>query len=275
MTIQLSLSVNNLADFSIYEMASQPLRNNNKLPFVEILWDNWFHLQPDKLQYFLASFSDQIAFHVMWSRFLERDEDDFPTFLKILKYHVDEIKPIYISDHICRFTLGKIHSHHGFDFDYHDLETAIRRVDYYQNYLGRQLLLENFASMTPAGCRQIDFFDKLVQSTGCGVFFDISNARVAHNNDYANLAEWRDLLTNLKGLHCHVGGYRYDSKFDCYWDNHADNLSQDTLTDIKQFSSHLDIQTICYEREHKKNPEMMAQDLTLIQNIINEEYINE
>jgi uncharacterized protein (UPF0276 family) len=268
MSINLSLSVNNLADFSIYETASQPIRTKNKLPFVEILWDNWCHLQADKLPEILASFSEKIAFHVMWSRFLERDEDDFKAFLKILKYHVDEIKPLYISDHICRFTLGKIHSHHGFDFDYQDLETAVKRVDYYQDYLGRQLLLENFASMTPAGCRQIEFFAKLVKSTGCGVFFDISNARVAHNNGYGNLEDWASFLNNLKELHCHVGGYRYDAEFNCYWDNHADNLSEDTLNDLKNFSSHLDIKTICYEREHKKNPEMMAQDLSLIQQTI-------
>lgn len=265
MNIQLSLSVNNLADFSLYETASQPIRKNDKLPFVEILWDNWCHLQADKLQEFLASFSDKIAFHVMWSRFLERDEDELKTFLKTLKYHVDEIKPLYISDHICRFTIGKFHSHHGFDFDYQDIETAIRRIDYYQNYLGRQLLLENFASMTPAGCKQVEFFDKLIKYTGCSVFFDISNARVAHNNGYGNLAEWTDLLSNLKSLHCHVGGYRYDAEFDCYKDNHADDLSLDTLNDIKQFSSRLDIHTLCYEREHNKIPEMMAKDLTGIQ----------
>lgn len=272
MTIQLSLSVNNLADFYLYETASKPIRKNDKLPFVEILWDNWCHLQPDKLQEYLSNFSDRIAFHVMWSRFLERDEDELQSFLQRLKFHVQEIKPLYISDHICRFTLGKIHSHHGFDFDYLDLETAIQRVDYYQNYLGRQLLLENFASMTPTGCRQIEFFDKLVKFTGCGVFFDISNARVAHNNGYGNLAEWTDLLSNLKGLHCHVGGYRYDAEFDVYRDNHADDLSEDTFTDIKKCMSHLDIATICYEREHNKVSAMMQQDLMLIEKTIINHY---
>ncbi len=268
MSSQLSLSVNNLTDFSIYEEASQPIRNNGKLPFVEILWDNYCHLPPDKLVEHLSVFSDRIAFHIMWSRFLDRDLEQFEEFLRHLKSHVDVIKPLYISDHICTFQQGNAYVKSGLEFNYENQEEVWRRIDRYQNYIGRQILLENFASMTSDGHKQIDFFDTMMKRTGCNVLFDISNARVAANNGFSPLTEWVDLLKVIKQLHCHVGGYEYNQEFQCYRDSHGHDISQQTLVDIEAIVNNLDVQTICYEREHHRISRAMAQDLSLIANML-------
>lgn len=267
MTIQLSLSVNNLTEFSIYEEASQPIRNNGKLPFVEILWDNYCHLPPDKIVEYLSTFSDSIAFHIMWSRFIDRDLEEFEDFLQHLKFHVDVIKPLYISDHICTFHQGNVYVKSGLEFNYDNSEEVWHRIDRYQNYLGRQIILENFASMTSEGYKQIEFFEAMVNKTGCGIFFDISNARVAEYNEFTPITDWIDLLKEIPKLHCHVGGYEYKSDFGYYRDSHGDDISAQTLLDIKNVLTCLDIQSICYEREHHKISQKMALDLAQISNI--------
>ncbi|WP_141295215.1 multinuclear nonheme iron-dependent oxidase [Planktothrix agardhii] len=267
MTIELSLSVNNLTDFSIYEEASQPIRNNGKLPFVEILWDNYCHLAPDKIVEYLSTFSDCIAFHIMWSRFLDRDSEQFEEFLHHLKSHIDVIQPLYISDHICTFHQGNVYVKSGLEFNYENPEYVWRRIERYQNYIGRQILLENFASMTSEGYKQIEFFETMVTQTGCGIFFDISNARVAEYNGFTPLIDWIDLLKGMPELHCHVGGYEYNDNDNYYRDSHGDDISSQTLLDIENVVSSLDVKSICYEREHHKISHKMAQDLAKIASI--------
>jgi len=268
MTTTISLSVNNLTDFAIYQDASQCLTNNHgKLPFIEILWDNYCHLEPEKLAEYLSSFSDCIALHIMWSRFLDRDEQEFEEFLQLLKFHVKVLQPLYVSDHICTFHQGQTYVRSGLEHNYDNSEHIYRRIERYQNYIGQQLLLENFASMTIQGQRQIDFFQEMVNQTGCGIFFDISNARVAESNGFTPLGDWIQLLRGIRGLHCHVGGYEYSQKFQCYRDSHGHEISQKTLADISHVIANLDVKTICYEREHNRVSEAMARDLTLMSNL--------
>lgn len=267
MNFSLGLSVNNLTDFLVYEQASSVIRIDGKLPFVEILWDNYCHLEPDKLVEYLSRFSDRIAFHVMWSRFLDRDKDEFQEFLHHLKFHVDEVQPFYVSDHICTFHIGSAYAKAGLEYSYSDVDEVCRKIDYYQNYLGRRVLFENFASMAAEGYKQVEFFDTLITRTGCDVLFDISNARVAENNGFGALTDWIDLLHRVKGLQCHVGGYEYMADFHCYRDSHGDPISQQTLCDIEMVCDRLDVQSLCYEREHNRTSEAMANDLTLLKSL--------
>lgn len=264
MAIELSLSVNNLTEFSIYEEASQAIRHQCKLPFVEILWDNYCHLEPDKLVKYLSIFSERIAFHIMWSRFLDRTDDEFTEFLQRLKFHVDEVQPLYVSDHICTFHQGNVYVKSALEFNYENQEEVWRRVERYQNYIGRQVLLENFASMTSEGYKQVEFFQTMLTQTGCGVLFDISNARVAEYNRFTPLTDWIDLLKGIPELRCHVGGYEYNSEFNYYRDSHGDDISVQTLLDIKNVVASLDVKSICYEREHHKISQIMAQDIAKI-----------
>lgn len=272
MATQLSLSVNNITDFSIYEAGSQSIRNHGKLPFVEILWDNYCHLKPAKIAEYLSTFSDRIAFHIMWSRFIDRDSEELEEFLYLLKSHVDVIQPLYISDHICTFSQGHTYVQSGLEFNYENPEYIWRRIERYQNYIGRKILFENFASMSPTGYKQIEFFREMVSQTGCGIFFDISNARVADYNGFGSFPEWLELLKGMRGLHCHVGGYEYSRKFACHRDSHGDDISQQTLRDISTVLECLDVKSICYEREHNRTSEAMDKDLILIANITGENH---
>ncbi len=266
--MMLTLSVNNVTHLPIYESGFNLSNLDKKLPFVEILWDNYCHLSPEKIKKYLSPFSENIAIHIMWSRFLERDESELKPFLQHLKFHVDEIQPIYVSDHLCQFQQGGIHLKNAMEIDYINIDDVCRRIDFYQEYLEMQVLFENYASITPTGYKQIDFFDEILTRTGCGILFDISNARVAADNGFITLKDWLELLNRVAELHCHVGSYWYNPEFECYQDSHADDLSTDTLKDVKTVLSHLQVESICYEREYRHSGEAIAHELNLLKNII-------
>jgi len=262
----ITLSVNNLGDFYIYKTAAEALLEGaDKLPFVEILYDNWVYLDSEKILEALSGISDRVAFHIMWSRFLELDEADLQLFLRRLKVLVDEVNPLYVSDHLCRFSLGhNFNSNFALEYDYLNLDHTIERVKRYQDYIERQLLLENFASHIASQRRQLDFFESLVTHTECGILFDISNARVAEDNGCVGLEEWIAFLANQKNLRTHVGSYHYNEEWQCYCDSHGDDLSPQTLKDIQRVVSSLDVASICYEREHNKVAEKMVEELKMI-----------
>ena len=259
----LSLSVNNLNDVQLYADAVEQSQLEQPLPFVEILWDNYCHLEPEKILEYLSQFSDRVALHIMWSRFLERDQEEFEAFLNHLQHHVNIIQPVYISDHLCQFSLNNVALYKGIELDYlnMDLELVRDRVQQYQESIGRQLLLENFASEDSKGKEQVEFIAELIAETNCGLLFDISNAIVAEKNNILSMSEWFPLFAYLDSLHCHVGSYSYHEKESCYYDTHDSNLSRETLDDIKTISTSFHINTLCYEREHHRTSADMANDM--------------
>jgi uncharacterized protein (UPF0276 family) len=264
MVTDISLSINNLREFDLYEQAVHTSQINYKLPFVEILWDNYCHLAPEKLAAYLSKFSDRIALHIMWSKFLDCDQQEFEEFLNLLDYHVQLIQPLYVSDHLCTFSLQGVHLFQPLEITYSNIDFVCQRVEHYQQRIGTQLLLENYPSQKNSGQRQIDFFYTLMQQTSCGVLFDISNARVGENNQITALSAWLDLLASVDDLHCHVGSYSYDTKDNLYYDSHDQNLAEPTITDIHNVVSRLSVKTLCYEREYNRTSAEMATDLNLI-----------
>ena len=261
----LSLSINNLANFDLYFQGVQQSNLKLKLPFVEILWDNYCHLEPQLILEYLSPFSDRIAFHIMWSKFLELEQEELLQFLQRLKYHIQVINPLYISDHLCQFKINNTHLFTSVELLYNNLDLVTERVKQYQDIIESQLLLENTASTSYQGKKQIEFFQKLRERTNCGIFFDISNARVAEKNGITKFCNWLDILTGDDQIYCHVGGYSYNLDDDLIYDSHDSNLTKETLADLTTVIQCLNIKTICYEREYQRTSEIIANELNLIE----------
>lgn len=265
MNPKFSLSVNNLSEFDLYEEAIQKSTLTIPLPFVEILWDNYCHIDPELLLQYLSRFSDCVAFHVMWSKFLNLEEAEFECFLRRLLLHVNIMQPLYVSDHLCRFQLDGTHLFQAMEIPYTDLDAVCTRVDRYQEHLGTQVLFENHASTSSKGCRQVEFFEALIARTGCGIFFDISNARVAENNGVTAFADWLDLLRGSHELHCHVGSYSHNPRDGLDYDTHDSDVTDQTVEDVATVASLLNVSSLCYEREFRRTSQAMSRDLNLIQ----------
>lgn len=127
---EVTISINNLREFSTYREA---LRTAGLQPgFVEILWDNYCHIDPHALATMLAEVSPRVALHIMWSRFLELDEEALCDYLGRLRRHVEVLRPVYVSDHLCRFRIGAFFLAAPLELDYTDLGHVRERVLRYQ-----------------------------------------------------------------------------------------------------------------------------------------------
>jgi uncharacterized protein (UPF0276 family) len=265
MKTKLAISINNLTDFNQYRTLFSKANLDKPLTLVEILWDNYCHLPPEKISEYISEFGKNISFHIMWSKFLEMDDDDFDTYLIHLKHHIEVVKPYYVSDHICQFSYDGIHLLSPQELDYRNsLDIVCSKVRKYQDSIGMSILLENYASTSNIGKYQVDFFNEVINRTGCGMLFDISNAMVAELNGIENIKSWYPLLSSMNN--CHVGGYAFNPRTQIYYDSHDSDVTTETLIALDTILNRKTIDSICYERDYNKITENMINDIRRINN---------
>lgn len=194
---------------------------------VELLIDNFLHCDPASI---LAGLGNRpVAFHIMNSRFLERDPTELARVAKIINNFAYELKPLYISDHLLNFTLFGLPTPITHELDYHKSSShIIERIDAWQTLLNTTVHFENVASSTALGLYQPEFYHLLTTRTACGILFDISNALVAKKNIGVDIAAWYGIIKNTH--HFHVGGYSQSQDSDTYWiDSHDCMLDSETF----------------------------------------------
>ncbi|HEY1550789.1 MAG TPA: DUF692 family protein [Kofleriaceae bacterium] len=257
----ITLSAGSLADFG---QSAEALRAADLRPdAIEILWDNFCALDPVRLADDLAALAGRVMLHVMWSRYLELDEPAFAGYLARLRRHVDVLRPLAVSDHLCRFQLGGAFVGAAQERDYDDLDVTCERVARYHDAIGQQLLIENTASSEHPAAMQIEFVGELQARTGCGILFDISNAVVGELNGRGGVAEWLPLIAG-KPVRCHVGSYSHDAEGECYVDSHDADVSAATEAAIRLVASSAKIASITYERDANRSAAAIAADLRRI-----------
>jgi uncharacterized protein (UPF0276 family) len=107
-------------------------------------------------------------------------------YLKRLKALVDEIEPLFVSDHLSWSRLGGFNSHDLLPLPY--TEEALARVcnsiHRAQEVLGRTLLLENPSSYIcwPGGMPEWEFLSAMCARTGCQLLLDVNNIFVSASN---------------------------------------------------------------------------------------------
>ncbi len=193
---------------------------------VEVLIDNFLTVPATSI---LEKFGDTpVAFHIMYSRFLEADRDHLQSMAARLRTLIRDVKPIYVSDHVGCFSYeGRAMPILG-EYDYRRLEHALCAIEQWQELLGTRLILENFPSYTSEGAAQPDFYQRIADRTGAGLLFDISNAVVAANNAGVPLEAWSGLLDQCDSFH--LGGYSEAKDGDgMLLDTHDGPLSDDTM----------------------------------------------
>lgn len=122
------------------------------------------------------------------------------------------------------------------------------------------MLLENFASVDARGERQIEALAWLREQSGCGLLFDISNARAADLNGACKMERWLGHLRD-QPLRCHMGSYRVSEDTGDYLDSHDSDISEESSNDLHQLASNSDIISVCLEREYRKTAKNLADDL--------------
>lgn len=246
MTTALSLSVNNLTAWPTYLSALDAAAPG--AAFFEVLWDNYAHLPPEALGRLREQRPWALSLHVMYSGFLSRPADRARAFFERIGRVVRAARPARVSDHLLSFAQNDgLNLLTPLEHPYSDLATACDRVDAYQQAIGMQLLVENFASQEGEGLRQLDFLDALRARTGCGILFDVSNAVVAELNGAAPADAWLPLLRGA--VHAHVGGFSFAPKTGRYLDTHDADLAERTIALLRSVRDQASLSSVCLERE--------------------------
>lgn len=141
-----------------------------------------------------------------------------PLYLKKLKKLVDHIQPDIVSDHLCWS------DHAGkrlFDllplpFTEESLKLVVGNVDQLQNFLGRQILLENvssYVSFKHSEMPEWDFVNQVAQRSGCGILLDVNNIYVNSFNHGFDPTEYLDGINPEFVFQYHISGHTNQGKF--------------------------------------------------------------
>jgi len=171
--------------------------------YIELMLDNFVHLDPEMILERLAGRA--VAIHIMSSMFLHKDAAEMESLARTFCRITDRIDPLYISDHLGLHELEGSRVPEMIDVDYTD-RTLLDRCAAWQDALGRQLYLENYASQDATEGSQVAFFEELERRTGVRVLLDVSNAVIAELNGGCKASSW--VTADVRIDACHISGFR-------------------------------------------------------------------
>jgi len=163
------------------------LEHKPEVDWFEVHSEN-FMVAGGKPKYYLHAIRENypIVLHGVSMSIGSTDPLDFE-YLKKLKTLIAEVQPEWISDHICWTSVGEVNSHDLLPLPYNDdaIQHIVERITQVQEFLGRQILLENVSSYLTyknSEMEEWDFISEIVQRADCKILLDINNIYVSSRN---------------------------------------------------------------------------------------------
>lgn len=108
-------------------------------------------------------------------------------YLRALKQLASDVQPAWVSDHLCWTGANGLNSHDLLPLPYSDEAVAhvVDRVQQVQDFLGRELVLENLSSyvrFTSSSMTEWEFLREIALRSGCRLLLDINNVVVSARN---------------------------------------------------------------------------------------------
>lgn len=239
----------------------QTLIAEGEVNFCEVMLDNVVHLCPKKVRAALASVP--VSFHLVSSRFLEKERAELTFMAEHIKPWIDEFEPLYFSDHLLFFTADGKYLSTPLEPDYAiHFDLICQKVRQWQLMLGVPLLLENNASTTIEGRAQATWVERVLRETNTHLLFDISNAHLAELNQIASIDAWLPLLQRTQ--HFHVAGYRFDEQAGLWQDTHDTAIATEVYAWMQRFISMQSDTTIVLEFDSLVDETILRAELTRV-----------
>ena len=101
-------------------------------------------------------------------------------YLERLKRLIHEIDPFVVSDHLCWSGVQGEVLHDLLPLPYNDesIEHVVRRITQVQDYLKKQILIENvstYADFKESTMPEWEFISQIARRAGCGILLDVNN----------------------------------------------------------------------------------------------------
>ncbi len=133
-------------------------------------------------------------------------------YLKSLRTLAAEVQPAWISDHLCFTTIGGVNSHDLLPMPYTQeaLKHVVERIKIVQDFLGRQMLLENASSYLTYQSDEMsewEFINQICQQADCLMLFDVNNIYVSARNHGFDPMEYVQAVDPNRVQQIHLAGH--------------------------------------------------------------------
>jgi len=162
-------------------------------------------------------------------------------YLKQLKQLIDRVQPMWLSDHLCWTQVDHTNTHDLLPLPYNEetISHIVSRVSEVQEFLGRQILLENLSSYITYNNSEMtewEFLNEIANRSDCLILLDINNIFVSAHNHNFNAIEYINGVDIDRVMQFHLAGHSYHGDIiidthdhdvcDPVWDLYADALKR-------------------------------------------------
>lgn len=137
-------------------------------------------------------------------------------YLKKLKTLINRVEPAWFSDHLCWTGVNGLNLHDLMPLPYTEeaVQHVADRVSQVQDYIGRQMLLENVSSYISYNDSQMsewEFLRLVAERADCLILLDINNIYVsAHNHNFDPLS-YLTALPSERVCQFHLAGHTHEN----------------------------------------------------------------
>ncbi|MBQ1500333.1 MAG: DUF692 domain-containing protein [Sphingomonas sp.] len=133
-------------------------------------------------------------------------------YLARLRALVDEVEPLFVSDHLSWSRIEGFNSHDLLPLPYTEeaLRVVAENIARAQDALGREMLIENpstYIDFAGADMTEWAFLDALCASTGCGLLLDVNNVFVSACNHGFDPLAYLDGIPHAHVRQIHLAGH--------------------------------------------------------------------
>lgn len=188
------------------------LQGQPNVDWFEVISEN-FMVGGGKPLYYLHAIREQypIVMHGVSMSLGSTDPLDMD-YLKRLKNLVDDVKPAWISDHLCWSQLGGINSHDLLPMPYTEeaLKHIVANIRQAQDFLGQQMLIENvssYISYSESAMTEWEFYSAVVEEADCLMLLDINNIYVSARNHHFDAERYLKGIDPKRVRQMHLAGH--------------------------------------------------------------------
>lgn len=189
------------------------LKHHPEIPWLEVLADNYLNTQGIPLEkLFTITAHYPVVMHCVGMSLGSIDPINWE-YLSHIKALATQLKPAWISDHLCWTSLHNQYSHGllPLPFTQETIDHTANRIQQIQDYLNYPLLIENISSYVRCPeneMNEVTFLNHVAQQADCGILLDINNLYVNAHNHHEDAMALLQQVDASRVYQYHLAGYQ-------------------------------------------------------------------
>jgi len=182
------------------------------LDWLEVISENYM-VDGGKPLYYLEKIREfyPIVMHGVSLSIGSTDDLDW-NYLKQLKNLAARFQPEWVSDHLCWTGVSSKNMHDLLPLPYTEeaIKHCVRRIQQVQEFLGRQILIENVSSYvtyTQSSLSEWDFLKTIAEQADCNILLDVNNIYVSALNHEFDALSYLDAIPASRVHQIHLAGH--------------------------------------------------------------------